>query len=191
MVGTNLDKWAHLEGYEGPRYKILVVGDGGVGKTAIIERLVDKKFHSTYKLTIGANIITKEATFDGALFKYQFWDMAGQKRFSIVRSSYYRGGHAAILCYDLNWPPSFISLPRWKNELESHLGKAIPFLLIGNKNDLPSRISEAEITQFISSANADLPCTVPYLSTSAKTGKNIPKILETLAQLIISYKRSK
>ncbi|MFW9855288.1 MAG: Rab family GTPase [Candidatus Thorarchaeota archaeon] len=174
--------------YEGPRYKIIVVGDGGVGKTAILERLLGRAFHSTYKLTIGANILTKQLIFDGTTFKLQIWDLAGQTRFTIVRSTYYSGAHAAILCFDKNWPPSFESLPTWKNEVESHLGRKIPLLLIGNKNDLPSQITQDKIDEYITSVNANHPCTMPYLSTSAKTGSNMSQVLKTLAQLLTSYK---
>ena len=179
---------ANLEGYEGPRYKIVVIGDGAVGKTSILESLLGRQFHSTYKLTIGANILTKEITFEDVLFKYQLWDLAGQTRFSIVRSSYYRGAHAAILCFDLNWPSSFESLPRWRNELKSHLGRSIPFILVGNKSDLPPQVSETKIAQYISSANADLPCNVPYMPTSAKTGENTSELLTTIAKLLTTYK---
>ena len=103
-------------------YKICLVGDGGVGKTAIVERFLGKGFASTYHLTIGTNICTHTVDVDGTRVKFQIWDLAGQQRFEFVRSTFYRGSHAIIMVFDVTNPTSLSNLHEWKIEILQNLG---------------------------------------------------------------------
>lgn len=83
--------------------KVVLIGDGGVGKTSLRNQYIHKKFTDAYKATIGADFITKEVeTNDGKKVMMQIWDTAGQERFQSLGVAYYRGADACILVYDVN-----------------------------------------------------------------------------------------
>ena len=124
-------------------YKICLVGDGGVGKTAIVERFLGKGFASTYNLTIGTNICTHTVDVDGTNVKFQIWDLAGQQRFEFVRSMFYRGSHGIVMVFDVTNPNSLSNLHEWKNEILQNLDHRhhdIPIVLLGNKSDLQQKL---------------------------------------------------
>jgi len=129
-----------MEPHIGQYYKITIIGDGAVGKTSIIEYLLGREFHSTYLLTIGANIATYPYTSSsGQLFRYQFWDLAGQRRFDLVRGPFYKGSRACIMVFDVTRPLSMENLKLWREELHTNAGPDVPFIVLGNKCDLPLR----------------------------------------------------
>jgi small GTP-binding protein len=104
-------------------YKVVVIGDGAVGKTSLINKCVENKFEQSYLLTIGSDFKVKEFEFDNFLIKLQLWDLAGQDRFKCVRESYYQGALGIIGVFDLTNPASMESLyTKWI------LGEMIPQL---------------------------------------------------------------
>ena len=182
-----------ISDYSGPRYKIVLIGDGGVGKTALIERLQGFGFKSTYNITIGANISTTDISVDDREYKFQIWDLAGQSRFVHIRSMFYRGSHAALLVYDQSRQESFNNIERWKRELFTNVGRKIPFIILGNKNDLERNDVPVELLHnYIKKCNSEyenenIKYVVPFLSTSALTGDNVNLSIEVLAHSIRSY----
>ena len=104
--------------------KIVLAGDGAVGKTALRERYLGKGFSSNYMMTIGADFALKEATIREKSIKFQIWDLAGQPRFNSVRELYYRGSHGAMLVFDLTRRESFTNLYLWIDELLKNSGKS-------------------------------------------------------------------
>ncbi len=182
-----------ISDYSGPRYKIVLIGDGGVGKTALMERIQGYGFKSIYNITIGANISVTDISVEDRLYKFQIWDLAGQKRFIVVRGMFYRGSHAAILVYDQSRQESFNNLERWKRELYTKVRQKIPILIIGNKNDLKKNDVPRELLQnYIKKCNSEykaekIKYEVPFLSTSALTGNNVNLSIEVLASCIRSY----
>jgi len=167
--------------------KVVVIGDGAVGKTSIIEHILGREFHSSYLLTIGANISTYPYTnSSGNLFRYQFWDLAGQSRFDFVRASFYRGCQAAILVFDVTRSISLKNLLTWRNELFENTNRMVPYIVVGNKSDLESTYDEEELEELIN--NPDLEFEVPFIKTSARMGTNIFETLEILSQLILKYR---
>ena len=177
-------------------FKIVVLGDGGVGKTAIIQHLLGKQFTSSYLLTIGADISTYQLPYEGKILSLQLWDLAGQVRFNIVRNLYYSGARAAILVFDLTRHESFQNLEKWKDDLFRHTGKKIPIILLGNKSDLGnSEFDDKSTVQvFLEGINTiydeeyeNNQLKVPYLCTSALNGTNIIKAFDILGELLITY----
>lgn len=176
--------------------KLVLVGDGAVGKTALKERYLGKGFTSNYLMTIGADFAVKDITLDSKNAKFQIWDLAGQERFNTVRSLYYSGAHGAVLVFDTTRAESFANTEKWCLELRKNLrtNKPIPMVLLGNKIDLrdpnnPTHITTEmgeKITEKLSNILQNDNVEVIYLETSAKTGENVNHAFHLLAEKILS-----
>jgi len=118
-------------------FKLLVVGDAGVGKTCLITRFVDNTFSSTSKSTIGVDFKATSIEMDGKNVQLQVWDTAGQERFRALTTSYYRGAHGVIVVYDVTEQASFDHLQSWMKDVDLYSGEEVTKLLIGNKDDIP------------------------------------------------------
>jgi small GTP-binding protein len=166
-------------------FKVVVLGEGAVGKTAVVTRFSHGFFRTDYKTTIGSQFAVKNidvTTKAGqrSTVKLQIWDVAGQSRFQILRPMYYRGSSGGLLVYDVTRRRTFIVLQEWLEELERAIGKTIPLVLVANKTDLPDRVVEpAEGKAFAAERN------MPYLESSAKTGEGIVDIFEELATTLV------
>lgn len=117
-------------------FKLLVVGDAGVGKTCLINRFVDDTFSSTNKSTIGVDFKATTVEMDGKAVQLQVWDTAGQERFRALTTSYYRGAHGVIVVYDVTDQASFDHLASWIKDVDLYSGEEVTKLLIGNKDDV-------------------------------------------------------
>jgi small GTP-binding protein len=156
--------------------KVVVVGDGAVGKTTLIRRYCEGKFHASRVATIGVDFYTQRVALADKLVKLSIWDMAGQERFEVVRSGFYRGSRAAALVYDITSPITLRNLKRWREEVLQAVGEQ-PLLVVGNKVDLERRVKPELARVFASYIGA------PYLETSALTGDGVADLFETLAVL--------
>ena len=177
--------------------KIALLGEGAVGKTALRERFLGKEFSTGYVMTIGADFAIKQSEVEtptgSKAVKFQIWDLAGQPRFSSVRSLYYRGSHGGLLLFDLTRRDSLHKLSTWVDELFRNSGKGnVPLAVIGNKVDLRDEseedtVSSDEAREFIKSLedHKDISYSIPYLETSAKTGQNVDEAFSLLAKNII------
>ena len=123
-------------------FKIILIGDSGVGKSSIMKRYTDNTYNDTFLSTIGVDFIIKNIRFDDddKIAKLQIWDTAGQERFKTFTSSYYRGIHGAIICYDVTERNSFNNIKKWINELNfnTSINKS-QIVLVGNKNDIDDK----------------------------------------------------
>ena len=166
-------------------FKSIVVGDGGVGKTALTLRFSKGFFTEDYKMTIGVDFHVKTISIDSVegpiRAKLQIWDTGGQERFSSIRPMYYRGSLGALLIFDLTNSASFVHLPQWIEEVRANVKIEIPLLLVGNKSDLVDQraVSLEEINTFTSNFN------LYYMETSAKTGEGVGDCFYILACLMI------
>jgi small GTP-binding protein len=167
-------------------FKSIVVGDGGVGKTALTLRFSKGFFTEDYKMTIGVDFHVKtimiETEDEGLLrVKLQIWDTGGQERFSSIRPMYYRGSLGALLIFDLTSYESFEHLPQWIEEVRSNIKNEVPFLLVGNKSDLINEraVSLEEINSFTKKFN------LYYMEASAKTGVGVGDCFYILACLMV------
>ena len=116
-------------------FKVVVVGDSGVGKTSLIQQLCFERFANDQKSTIGVEFNSKSLLVDSKQVKIQLWDTAGQERFRSVAPSYYRGSLGAVITYDTTYAKSFEQIQFWLNSLNQHC-PAAKILVIGNKSDL-------------------------------------------------------
>lgn len=168
-------------------YKILVLGEEGIGKTSLIRQYIEKKFTHDYKTTLGADLKTKvlilddhPATGERSKCVLQIWDIAGKTRISSLKQHYYKGGHGVFLVFDATSKDSLTNLQRWANDVDKYCPDAVKYL-IGNKIDLIDDvvIAENEIDQMKEILGVKY-CT----KTSAKTGENVDKAFETIPRLI-------
>jgi small GTP-binding protein len=153
------------------RYKLIVLGNAGVGKTSLINQFVTKKFYNDYRPTLGISITSQVYNvqgFDEAKINFMIWDVAGQKFFQRVRKHYYQQAHAAFIMYDVTNKQTFEDVEMWHEDIRAEL-PSIPFVIIGNKIDLNDKrvISRAEGVE----KAKRLKCS--FMETSAKTGENV------------------
>ncbi|KAK4255669.1 hypothetical protein QN277_008641 [Acacia crassicarpa] len=117
-------------------FKLVLIGDSGVGKSNLLSRFTRNEFNLESKSTIGVEFATKSLNIDGKVIKAQIWDTAGQERYRAITSAYYRGAVGALLVYDVTRSPTFENVARWLKELRDHTDPSIVVMLIGNKSDL-------------------------------------------------------
>jgi small GTP-binding protein len=163
--------------------KVLLAGDGGVGKSSIVRRFIKNKFIVDYKFTVGVDTYSKEMPFEDGVATLSIWDMAGQEHYNFMRSGFYHGTDGILLVFDLTRPPTFESCKKWIEELHKALGEDIPFILIGNKADLLK--DTGEVIESDKPHEFALKEKGSYEITSAKTGLNIEKVFTELTQNII------
>lgn len=166
-------------------FKIVVCGDAAVGKTSLVLKFTDNAFRRQYLPTLGVNISEKKLTLNNASIKLMLWDLSGQKKFKMMRTSSYPGALAYIFVFDTTNPQTLKNLEFWYKEVDS-INKNIIGLLLGNKIDLQEQenIDEENLKDF--RANRKL----KYFRTSALTGENVEKAFEYLAEKLY-YKRKK
>jgi Ras-related protein Rab-1A len=165
-------------------YKILLVGDAGVGKTSIINRAADGTFTgATDSTLVGKDFKTfNTKTSDGKKnVQLRLWDTAGQERYHTVTASYYRGAHAVIFVYDISDRPSFENLKRWMEDVHRYCMSEVTFFVVGNKTDL---VAEREVQEGQGKEFATESMDVPFFEVSAKSGDNINSAFTELGHLL-------
>ena len=161
-----------------PVLKVVVAGDAAVGKTSLIRRFCEGKFDISRVTTIGVDFYTHRVDLPSGMIKLSIWDMAGQKRFAVVRQGLYRGSRAAALIYDVTDPVSLVNLKSWRDEIL----RAVPtqvFFVVGNKIDLKRTVRPTLGRAFASYIGAY------YLEASALTGSGVPALFEGLATMAV------
>ncbi|XP_060577918.1 ras-related protein Rab-38-like [Ruditapes philippinarum] len=167
-------------------FKVLVIGEFGVGKTSIIRRYVDGHFNPNYKLTIGVDFALKSIEWDtDTKVNLQLWDIAGHERFGHMTRVYYKYAIAAIIVFDLSRPATFDSIPKWLNDVNSKVMLSnedpVPVILLANKCDVEDvTIDEKKISDFCQAHNI-----VKWYQTSAKDNVNIDEAMKLLIDYIL------
>jgi len=165
-------------------FKILVIGDSGVGKSSILVRFTDDEFEDGRACTIGVDFKTKLLDLSAEQHKINLniWDTAGQEKFRSLTSSYYRGTHGIILVYDVTKRKSFESITHWLNEVNLYSTNSdVCMLLIGNKIDKPEReVSREEGSKFARQHN------MLFVECSSKTRLGVDQGFDDLVQKILN-----
>merc|ERR1711990_1008194 len=117
-------------------FKVVLIGDSGVGKSNLLSRFTRNEFSLESKSTIGVEFATRSIQVDGKTIKAQIWDTAGRERYRAITSAYYRGAVGALLVYDIAKHLTYENVERWLRELRDHADQNIVIMLVGNKSDL-------------------------------------------------------
>ncbi|KAJ6696519.1 hypothetical protein OIU74_015430 [Salix koriyanagi] len=157
-------------------FKIVLIGDSGVGKSNLLSRFTRNEFCLESKSTIGVEFATRTLQVEGRTVKAQIWDTAGQERYRAITSAYYRGALGALLVYDVTKPTTFENVSRWLKELRDHADSNIVIMLIGNKTDLKHlRAVAAEDAQGYAEKEG-----LAFVETSALEATNVDKAFQTI-----------
>ena len=156
----------HKESY---KFKVVVVGDSGVGKTNLIKRFVSNEFKSDSKATVGVEFLSKNFIINGEIFKIEIWDTAGQERYKSITTAYYKGAKGAMIVYDVTNQTSFDNVDKWYNEIKDKAAKNINLIMIGNKNDLVDK----KIINSDSSTEKAKSFGIAIMETSALDSSNV------------------
>ena len=161
-------------------FKLVLIGDSGVGKTNILSRYICNEFSHTTKSTVGVEFGSKIINKNGKLIKIQIWDTAGQERYKSITSAYYKGAKGAIVVYDITRKETFTNIDKWIGELKTCGNENVFILLIGNKMDLKDerQVSEEEVSQ----KSEELK--IAYCETSALEGYNIDYAFDTVVEQV-------
>jgi small GTP-binding protein len=160
-------------------YKIVIAGEGGVGKTTLIKRYTTGEF-SHSKTTIGVSFAIANVQYDDVNIKLQIWDLGGEERFRNILPNFCKGAHGALIIFDLTRYSSFVALPEWIELIKNNTSD-IPMFLVGSKADLVEHktVSEIQINEILTKYNIN-----SYFETSSKTGLNIGDLFLNLAKLV-------
>ena len=168
-------------------FKIVIIGDSGVGKSCILKRAVQHKFDENYQATIGFEFLLMHYKVNDLKLKLQIWDTCGQEMYRSLVQGFYRNTSLAILVYDVSSEKSFEGLELWLRDIQQHTEPDLPIFIIGNKCDLDKNVPEENAQNFATSNRAKY-----YNECSAKSGQNIDKIFyEAAKYLYIAYKDAK
>ena len=168
-------------------FKVLLIGNSGVGKSSLFLRFVDDIWNDTFVPTIGVDFKIKTFEIDEKKIKMQIWDTAGQERFKNIIASYYRGAHGILLLYDVTDKDSFRNLSNWLIEIEKNGSKNVLKVLIGNKCDLEDKrvITYNQGKDFADTYG------LKFIETSAKKNLNVSEAFETLGRELMNASSDK
>ncbi|KAK8691655.1 hypothetical protein V6N13_075156 [Hibiscus sabdariffa] len=168
-------------------FKIVLIGDSGVGKSNILSRFTRNEFCLESKSTIGVEFATRTLQVEGKTVKAQIWDTAGQERYRAITSAYYRGAVGALLVYDITKRQTFDNVLRWLRELRDHADSNIVIMMAGNKSDLKHlRAVSTEDAQGLAESES-----LSFMETSALEAYNIEKAFQTVLLDIYEIIRKK
>jgi Ras-related protein Rab-11A len=167
-------------------FKVVLIGDSGVGKSNLLSRFTRNEFNLDSKSTIGVEFATRSIQIDNKTIKAQIWDTAGQERYRAITSAYYRGAVGALLVYDISKSLSFENVTRWLKELRDHADSNIVIMLVGNKTDQRHlRAVPTEDGKNFASENG-----LSFIETSALEATNVDlafqNILTSIYQIVSS-----
>lgn len=162
-------------------FKVVLLGEGCVGKTSVVLRYVENKFNDKHLTTLQASFLNKRINIGGKRVNLSIWDTAGQERFHALGPIYYRDSNGALLVYDITDEDSFAKVKNWVKELRKMLGNDICLCIVGNKIDLDRdrHVTVAEAEQYAASVGAK------HFHTSAKMNKGIEELFLDLSKSMI------
>lgn len=168
------NKYDHL-------FKLLIIGESGVGKTCLLLQFTEGSFTSNHLTTIGIDFKIKIINLEEKQIKLQIWDTAGQERFRTITKTYYKGAHGIILTYDVTDENSFKNIRNWVKQIEQNAQTNVSKVLVGNKCDREDRkISYEEGAKLASEFN------MKFYETSAKSNYNVNETFTYLTKEILN-----
>ncbi|KPA76550.1 putative small Rab GTP binding protein [Leptomonas pyrrhocoris] len=160
------------------KYKLVLLGESGVGKSSVVQRLMKNAFSESINSTVGASFFRYTCNVgEDTVVYFDIWDTAGQERFKSLASMYYRGAAAAMVVFEINLADTFEKAKFWVRELHVNSPETL-VVLVGNKKDLESerQVSLADAQRGAAEMNA------LYVETSARSGEGVQEAFQTVAQ---------
>ena len=162
-------------------FKIVLIGDSGVGKTNILSRYINNEFSLATQSTVGVEFGSKIIKKNGKVIKLQIWDTAGQERYKSITSAYYKGSKGAFVVYDITRKTTYDNIDKWIGELKTNGSEDVLIMLVGNKSDLEEK--REVITEEVEKKAQEQK--LAFCETSALNGKNIEYAFENLINEIL------
>lgn len=162
-------------------FKIIVIGDSGVGKSSLTVRLSEDVFYKDYASTIAIDFRMHQMSYMDKRVRLQIWDTAGQERFQSVATAFYRGANGVLLCFDLTHRPSFVHLDQWMDRVKQQALPGIPCLLVGCKSDearSSRQVTREEAVAWAQQHN------MSFIETSAKEKENVQTAFQQITKSI-------
>ncbi|KAE8289811.1 Ras-related protein Rab-15 [Larimichthys crocea] len=167
-------------------FRLLMLGDSGVGKTCMLRRFTESEFDPSHISTIGVDFKMKTLEIDGVKVRVQIWDTAGQERYQTITKQYYRRAQGIIFVYDITNRPSFQHLAKWASDVDEFAPNMVQRILVGNKSDEELR---RQVTTEQGSKLAEA-YGMEFFETSAATSNNISESFTRAAELVLqAHKR--
>jgi len=168
-------------------YKVVLLGEGCVGKTSVVIRYVQNSFNDKHITTLQASFLTKKLNIAGKRVELAIWDTAGQERFHALGPIYYRDSNGAVLVYDITDEDSFQKVKNWVKELRKMLGQDIALAIVGNKIDLEKErnVTVAQAEEYAKSVGA------VHYQTSAKLNRGIEELFLDLSKRMLETSQQK
>ncbi|XP_075953282.1 ras-related protein Rab-8A-like [Anarhichas minor] len=163
-------------------FKLLLIGDSGVGKTCVLFRFSDDAFNSTFTATLGVDFKIRTIELDGKKIKLQIWDTAGQERFRTITTAYYRGATGIMLVYDIANEDSFENIKDWIRNIEEHASSDVEKMVLGNKCEINDKRQVSKDR----GEKLALEYGIKFMEISAKDNINVENAFLTLARDIKS-----
>ena len=164
--------------------KIVVLGEGRVGKTSLLMKYFNKKFNEGQKTTINPTFFEKTINYKGKDCHFKFWDTVGQEQFDAITKIYYQNAIGALLVYDVTIFETFEKVEKWVRTLKEVVGNDITFLIAGNKIDLTDKNKLIQYSSTIDSYCSKENC--KHIYTSAKNGYNVDEAFENLINDVLT-----
>ena len=161
-------------------FKLILIGDSGVGKTNILSRYINNEFSFSTQSTVGVEFGSKFIKKNDKIIKLQIWDTAGQERYKSITTAYYNGSRGAFIVYDISRRTSFENIDKWIDELKTNGSEDITIILVGNKSDLSDKreVKTEEVERKSKQYK------IAFCETSALNGNNIEKAFDLLIKEI-------
>ena len=162
-------------------FKIIFIGDSGVGKSCLTSKAVKNEYEEYYQATVGFEFLTFNMKVNQTVVKLQIWDTCGQEIYKSLISNFYRNSSLAILVYSIDNKESFEHVENWLNELKAQANPEVRIFLVGNKADLEDnrQISKEEAMKYKNEQCLDM-----FMESSAKTGYNARNVLVEAAKML-------
>ena len=168
-------------------FKMIVIGDAGVGKSCLTNRAAKDKFISNYSPTIGFEFLSFSTNIDNKIIKLQIWDTCGQEVYRSLITNFYRNTSLAMMVYSIDSKESFLHINQWLKEVRIQSNPDVKIILIGNKADLENeREVDYDVAQRFKEENQIL----YFEETSAKTGLNSKKVFEEAARILYNEQKN-
>ncbi|KAL4435375.1 hypothetical protein ABPG74_022858 [Tetrahymena malaccensis] len=162
------------------KYKLVFLGDQGVGKTSIINRFMFDTFDGKDHPTVGIDFISKTLYYEDRTIRLQLWDTAGQERFRSLIPSYIRDSAVAVVCYDITNKVSFDNVAKWIEDVRAERGHDVIICLVGSKNDLVDK----RVVQTTDGQTKAKELDVKFFEVSALTGQNVQQLFRSIANML-------